>query len=157
MKTAKFNPEYSNMFGIWRVTTEGDCEGRTVAHLGTFEGWLDEIALWLAEKSYYSLKFKKLNPKQTKVGTPTRDKVAVTLDIESGTWDMGPVDLAQHMTKLLAERDVAVKPGGAYAGFTLVTTRETVEEKREKALSKLKSTMSDEELEILSIKVKEIN
>lgn len=48
--------EYSN-YGTFEVTTEGDCEGRSVRHLGTFTGYIDEIAFALADKCYYSLRF----------------------------------------------------------------------------------------------------
>lgn len=41
--------EYSN-YGTFKVTTEGDCEGKSVRHLGTFTGYIDEIAFALADK-----------------------------------------------------------------------------------------------------------
>ena len=44
-------------YGLWKVTTEGDCEGRSIRDLGMHEGFLDEIAFALADKAYYNLKF----------------------------------------------------------------------------------------------------
>ena len=54
----KINPLYTNAYGFWQVSTEGDCEGRTTRVLGTFKGRVDEIAFALAEKSSYKLTFK---------------------------------------------------------------------------------------------------
>ena len=36
--------DYKNPYGIWIVTTEGDCEGRSTRHLGVFQGYIDDIA-----------------------------------------------------------------------------------------------------------------
>ena len=49
---------YTNPYGLWEVTTEGDCEGRSRKGLGVFEGYLDDIAFYLANKAYYTLEFK---------------------------------------------------------------------------------------------------
>jgi hypothetical protein len=43
---------------IWKVTTEGDCEGRSVQQLGLFTGEIDDIAFYLKDKSYYKLTFR---------------------------------------------------------------------------------------------------
>ncbi|KZE65070.1 hypothetical protein AV545_03875 [Paenibacillus jamilae] len=41
--------------GIWKISTEGDCEGRSIKQLGTYEGNLfDGIRLY-NRSSYYSL------------------------------------------------------------------------------------------------------
>jgi len=44
-------------YGTWNVTTEGDCEGRSVLHLGVYTGYIDEIALALSKHVYYKLRF----------------------------------------------------------------------------------------------------
>ena len=44
---------YDKVYGLWNVTTEGDCEGRSVRNLGTYEGNIDEIAFALADKCFY--------------------------------------------------------------------------------------------------------
>jgi len=55
---------------IWTVTTEGDVEGRSTLHLGTFHGKIDEIAFALADKACYKLEFEAVKSidltKQTK-------------------------------------------------------------------------------------------
>ena len=37
-------PPYDNPYGIWEVTTEGDCEGRTTRRLGVYSGYIDEYS-----------------------------------------------------------------------------------------------------------------
>lgn len=48
---------WSEPIGWWKVTTEDDEEGRTTRELGTFHGHVAEIALHLANKCFYSLRF----------------------------------------------------------------------------------------------------
>ncbi len=50
----------SPIYGIWKVTTQGDCEGRSTECLGYYEGYIDEIAQALADKAYYSLTFRSI-------------------------------------------------------------------------------------------------
>jgi hypothetical protein len=45
--------------GWWKVTTEGDCEGKTTKQLGTHYGHVAEIAFSIAEGRGYSLCFEK--------------------------------------------------------------------------------------------------
>lgn len=47
--------------GVWRVTTEGDCEGRTTVELGFWEGHIADIAFYLDNCCGYSLHFSKCN------------------------------------------------------------------------------------------------
>lgn len=150
------NKMYESLYGTWTVTTEGDEEGRTVQNLGVFEGWLDEIAFHLAEKCYYSLKFKRVEPRNINYRV-TKKEVSVGFDIESGTWDMTPqarADMVQAMFNQ-QERSVRVKAGGGYAGFTLVSTQETQAERvarlREEAAGRLRSTMSPDDLKLLGL------
>ena len=68
-----------SVYGVWKVTTEADCEGRTVAQLGTYEGFVDDIAFSLADKCYYVLDFelidlKKPLPSMKKPMVPVRIK-----------------------------------------------------------------------------------
>lgn len=89
MTKKKINAPYDNPFGIWHVTTEGDCEGRSTRDLGIHEGYIDEIALALADKCYYSLCFVAINIHSLDM-TPTRKTVDVTFGVNSGTWAMTP-------------------------------------------------------------------
>jgi hypothetical protein len=45
---------------LYRVTTEGDCEGRTIKDLGIHSGNPAIIALNLADKAFYGLSFKEV-------------------------------------------------------------------------------------------------
>ncbi|QFP93275.1 UNVERIFIED_ORG: hypothetical protein Xoosp15_10 [Xanthomonas phage Xoo-sp15] len=56
-KPIPFNPE-----GVWRVTTEGDCEGRSVRQLGTYEGHILDVVRQLAGQAYYQLTFERVKP-----------------------------------------------------------------------------------------------
>lgn len=143
---------YSKAYGIWTVTTEGDCEGRTVKHLGAFEGYLDEIAFALADKCAYSLQFKASNSLAhiSKAGT----KISISLDIDSGTWNMDEKGRAEFFRRMLAGRNVSVKEGQYYASVVLVDgsspeeiLRKENELKKQKALAKL----TDEERKLLGL------
>ncbi|MCM1121179.1 MAG: hypothetical protein NC416_01210 [Eubacterium sp.] len=127
--------EYTN-YGTFKVTTEGDCEGRSIRYLGTYTGYIDEIAFALADKCYYSLCFKLANPEKLDM-TPKCDSVNITLDINSGTWDMKSDERVSYFKELLKDRDVEVLPGTSYVSCVITRHRETVEEKKEKVLSKL--------------------
>lgn len=35
---AEFKKPYDKAYGFWHVTTEGDCEGRSITDLGVFAG-----------------------------------------------------------------------------------------------------------------------
>jgi hypothetical protein len=108
---------YANPYGSWSVTTEGDVEGRTVVNLGTYEGYLDEIALRLAPQAYYSLHFTKANDNMP--DTKQCDEVNVSLNIESMTWDMNNDTLAKVMKEVFKDRPVEIASSNYYASFKI--------------------------------------
>lgn len=139
--TEKFNP-YNKAKGFWKVTTEGDCEGRTTHDLGIHFGFIDDIAFSLADKAYYALTFKAIEPYTAKA--PKATKVNVVLDIDSGTWDMKSETRQAFVEQMLQGRDTAVAKGQFYASVELVMGKnELLQKEREKeilrqqALSKL--------------------
>jgi hypothetical protein len=136
---------YKNVFGIWTVTTEGDVEGKSIKYLGTYTGYVDEIALHLADKCYYSLTFKKIE--SVKKFIPKSDSVNVKFDINSGTWSSVHTShgLAE-IRNIFADRPVSIKKGRYYASF-LIKSNNADDIKRQKALSKL----SDEEKRLLNL------
>jgi hypothetical protein len=138
---------YHQLYGYWAVTTEGDCEGRTTRNLGTFKGWLDEIALHLADKNHYSLHFKKVEMVDNYL--PKAKKVSVTLDIDSETWNMTPDQRAAYVQRIFDanNRDVKIVTGQYHASFVLHADVEDITDKRTKALAKL----TDEERKILGV------
>lgn len=129
---------YDKVYGLWNVTTEGDCEGRSVRNLGTYEGNIDEIAFALADKCFYCLTFKAINPHDYKLDmTPKSKTVDIQLDIGSGTWDMKPKDRAIAVGGLMQNRPVTVSESNFYGCVRLSTNKKTVEEKKAEALAKL--------------------
>lgn len=120
---------YSNPFGAWRVTTEGDVEGRTTEDLGTYTGYLDFIAYHLADKAVYGLEFKKIPMKPSIQPIKTRKtlekvEVHVQLNIESGTWGMNPEDRVRKLRlfyiMLKDRKHVVVEDGCQYSSVKLV-------------------------------------
>jgi len=89
---ATLRPEWPDSpVGIWKVTTEGDEEGRTEADLGTWQGHIADIAAGLADKCMWRLNF---IPSKASEDLPEpsekRKDVDITLDRSSGTRDMDP-------------------------------------------------------------------
>ena len=75
---------YTSPYGVWRVTTEGDIEGRTTKELGTHEGYVDEIALALADKrGSWSLNFQLVEP-MPRPYEPKKSEITINLHPESG-------------------------------------------------------------------------
>lgn len=107
--------------GRWRVTTEGDCEGRSTRELGTFEGHVADIALRLSKECFYSLCFSPAEdlPPVDKAGT----HASVQLDIGSGTWDLQngfrEEVVKSWMGRGNAENPYHVGPCQYYAAFTV--------------------------------------
>lgn len=76
---------YESPIGWWRVTTEGDVEGRTTQNLGEFYGHVAEIAFHLADQSCWRLKFKPFKhitviPTEPIVYTASKYNVWISLD-----------------------------------------------------------------------------
>ena len=139
--------EYS-VYGVFKVTTEGDCEGRSVRDLGTYKGYIDEIAFALADKCYYSLTFHQINPEEHKLDmTPKRKEIDITLDIDSGTWDLEEKDRIKYFKNLFKDRHIEVSNGNSYVCVKISTNKKTKEEKRQEILDRL----TDEEKEILGL------
>lgn len=111
--------KYQEAYGIWSVTTEGDCEGRSVRQLGTFEGHLDEIAQRLSGQCYYSLQFKPAKSLPQIPEAPDNGSVNVTLDIDSKTWDMNSERRVEVMEYILRDRPTRVEKGTSYASVNL--------------------------------------
>jgi hypothetical protein len=131
-------------FGTWKVTTEGDCEGRTTRDLGTHEGYLDEIAFALADRAYYGLRFSQAKPAKLDTKKPTGVSVPVSLDIETGTWDLSGSERVKYFKKLLEGSHTIVKPSKYYACVELRSTEDPAvmaeqlkRIKRDQALAKL--------------------
>jgi len=92
----------------WDVSKSYD---RTVTQLGTYYGHLAEIAFHLANKGGYGLKFTRSKlgaPAERPVYQATGKRVWVSLEIDSGTWDLSWDDRAAWFRKWLDTPDVSV-------------------------------------------------
>lgn len=134
----------SKAYGTWAVTTEGDVEGRTVRQLGTHTGYIDEIALYLADRAYYKLSFKAVTPiKDYK--TPSRSIVDVDVDGLDGK------NLSEVM-EFFVDRDIIIDDSSLYHSFKIKSPNAAeikLENARRTALAKL----SDDDKLILGIKL----
>jgi hypothetical protein len=144
--TKKLAESYKKAYGFWEVTTEGDCEGKSVSRLGIYEGYIDKIALALADRCYYSLCFRPIDPRALDL-TPKRKSVEISFDIGSNTWDMDNEGIVAAFKEVLKDRPVYVRKGRFFSSVNISTEEETEEEKRQKILKKL----SPEERRILGI------
>lgn len=124
--------KYKDIYGTWVVTTEGDVEGKSRENLGTFTGYVDEIALHLADKCFYSLTFKKVEPITEYV--PKRNEVNVQFDIDSGTWDK--MDLAE-ISDVFKNRPVQIIHSDYFAAFKIISHHNIEKDLKQKALNKL--------------------
>lgn len=136
-------------YGTFEVTTEGDCEGRSVINLGIFTGYIDEIAFALADKCYYSLHFRRIEVSQL-VPNSKRDTVRITLDaVSNHINNSNNLDSECYFKSLFATRNVEITEINSYNSCTITNHVETLEEKRNKILSKL----TKEEQHILGLDV----
>ena len=129
------------------VTTEGDCEGRSTRKLGIFTGFIDEIALYLADKCAYKLYFKAVKPQGGNF-IPTKKSVQINIEIP---YEIQTSDLEtqkKYYEDVFKERDVKIIGVHGYGTCTIETGKKTIEERKEEILNKL----SDEERQILGFK-----
>lgn len=138
--------DYNDPYGYWEVTTEGDCEGRSTRQLGTFEGYIDEIALGLADKCYYSLTFKKVDITPKIADSLVVSKVSVSMDYDSSIWRMSLSQKKEYYKNLLRERPCFVNDG-TYGDVVISNCIDEKELKKREALRKL----TKEERELLGL------
>ena len=63
--------EMGSPVGVWKVTTEGDCEGKTTRVLGTFKGHVSDIAMNLSRGvTGYKLTFQRESLDQIECDDP---------------------------------------------------------------------------------------
>lgn len=132
---------YKNIYGTWNVTTENDVEGKSIKNLGTFTGYVDEIALHLADKCVYSLTFKKVQPVSEYI--PKKRDVHVQFDIDSGTWDNLDIN---EIRNIFNDRPVSIEKSNYYASFIIISHK-IPENVKQNALNKL----TEEEKEALGL------
>jgi hypothetical protein len=118
----------SSPIGWWKVTTEGDCEGRSTRDLGIFEGHVVDIAYHLAKHAMYQLEFEPIDPPNIGgVEMITENKtVGIGFGIKSGTWDLKGDERAKAVELFLRKKPCSgnynVKNGNTYASVILEIT-----------------------------------
>lgn len=145
---------YNVSYGLWKVTTEGDCEGKTTRTLGIYEGNISDIAFYLKDKCEYSLNFSPaVVTKISSTDVLPHGKVNISLPIDSGTWNMSPEDRVNYFTVLLNTEDekdrFSVDIGDYFASVKLIgrLSDDSLEVKVKNALDKL----TDEDKEVLGL------
>ena len=122
-----------DVYGLWQVSTEGDCEGRTVKNLGIWEGFIDDIALHLADKVMYNLW---ITPAE--VNKVTEKPMARRVDVYMN--DIAHIDTTERLeitTKAFAHRNVRISKSDYYGAFVINNNTSEEEILRSSALSKL--------------------
>ena len=105
---------YASPVRWWKVTTEGDIEGRTTLLLGVYFGHLAEIAFELASKAAWALEFTPTEGAAPPVGLervarkPTAPVVCVQLDVQSGTWELRDEQRLAWWRRWLDTDDISV-------------------------------------------------
>jgi hypothetical protein len=115
---------FKSPVGLWDVSTEGDCEGKSVTDLGTHRGHIVDIALLLSPFSFYELKFEPARQTSAKKQTlPPRETVGIALGISSGTWDLKGADRVRSLESFLnsqpSKTPFKLTGDTSYAGATL--------------------------------------
>jgi hypothetical protein len=115
-----------NPVGTWKVTTEGDCEGKSVKSLGTHVGHVADIAFALRTSAMYNLNFSPV-PVDIVAEKPvarTGDEVHLQMDISAGTWDMQSPARVNAVRRMLqrgkSKSGYSVKESNYFACATLV-------------------------------------
>lgn len=117
----KCKGNYDSVFGVWKVTTEGDCEGRTIKNLGTYTGYIDEIAKLLVMSGNtpgYSLDFKSVGVLKPKNNKEVKS-VHVTFSRNYSMYDMESESLKAWGENLFRDRPVKVSIGKYYKSIKL--------------------------------------
>jgi len=135
----------NEIYGTWEVYTEGtDVLDKVL--IGTYTGYVDEIALSLADKSNYILEFKKV--KDAGVYKPISEKVVIKFaDSNIVNGDLYE-SYFEQLEELFNDRPVKIELNGVSNTFSVIADESMRNEIiRNKALSKL----TDEEKEVLGI------
>lgn len=112
--------------GWWKITTDGDVEGRSTRDLGIHYGHVADLAMEFGGSAMYSLKFSPAEPPEP---TPT-GRVHIQLDITSGTWDMKKDARVEAMCRWLDTEKVSVRPGQYFGSVLLLRNTEEPDDAR---------------------------
>lgn len=133
--------------GYWQVTTEADCEGRSMKTLGFFKGNYAEIALALADKCCYSLHFARIPVEDMELPVTKEDGRTVCVTFSDG-YLIDRALIAKDVQKVLGEKFIVTNKGSGDVQLCKANAEEVV---RRKALDKIKGVLSYEEMRVLGI------
>lgn len=109
---------YESPVGWWSATTSGNDDGSTTKNLGTFYGHVAEIALHLADQSFFGIQLSPVlnvdaieRPNYQATGM----NVNMSLDVCSKTWDLLSDRRADWFRKWFDTDDVVVSSSQYYA------------------------------------------
>ena len=132
---------YKNAYGFWEVTTEGDIEGKTTKLLGQYEGYVDEIALALADRrGSWSLNFRLLEP-TPRPFEPKRSEIVINFHPESG------IKTHEQFQEFFAGRPVKLVRARHFQSV-VIQTSEVI---KADLIKQAKAKLSQAELEALGI------
>ncbi len=137
--------EKEYVYGTWEVYTEGNDVLDKVL-IGTYTGYVDEIALSLADKTNYMLEFKKIE--DTDKYKPIADEVTIRFDDNAKINEYAHNKYIYEMKKLFKDRPVDIEENGVGSMFKIVADEKLKKEIiKNRALAKL----SEEEKEVLGL------
>lgn len=108
----------------WKVCSIQGEEAEQEVYLGTFYGYVDEIAFALADKAGWSLRFEPCEPLDM---TPKCKKVVVEIADVRHRVDSKEEEVALFKD-YLKDRPVAIKASPYYSGVELTTEKRTAQE-----------------------------
>jgi len=93
-ETLKKLKEWGNPYGVWRISTEGDCEGRTVNVLATRKGHIADLARIYERDKMYTLTFTKIDLDEDDIVDTPSEKGSFSLNYHTFPSEVGGHHLA---------------------------------------------------------------
>lgn len=137
---------------LWKVTTEGDCEGRSTRNLGVYRGNPVNIAFLLADKVAYTLQFEEIVIQDVPKFDPHGQQVSMNFSVSSQYY-FGKSTESQRRAffeDLIGVKPVKItnaNPGAHSIELTSTCVSNSKAKKVKDALAKL----SQEEIELLGL------
>ena len=141
------NKSWNYPEGYWQVSTEADCEGRSMKQLGVFKGNYAEIALALADKCCYILHFTRIDDKDMELPLTKENGRYVCVSFNDG-YLVDRNTVAKGAQQALGEQFLVTGKGNGHIQLCKVDPKDIV---RRKAFEKIKGILSYEEMNALGI------
>lgn len=111
--------EYRNPLGIWKISVDRGGDDRDI-DLGTYTGYIDEIALNLGHIDGYKLHIEKVGETTLPTISYQRncDSVVCTFDIKCGTWSQYPFNITA-IKEAFFDRPVHIEEHNYFQAFVI--------------------------------------